>query len=254
MVRNSLGWTLGTIEHFVTPRNGKAVEIQALWYNALKIMQLLANRFNDPDQTEKYSTMAYKARVSFLEKFWNTEKGYLFDVVNGNESDSSLRPNQVIAPSLDFPLLDSAKNKRIVEVVWKRLWGEYGLKTLPETDPRYRGKYLGDWGSRDTAYHNGTVWAWLLGPFITAFLKTKSYEESWRSFAFKNFLQPLFRVQLSQAGLGTISEIFDGDAPHLPRGCIAQAWSIAEPLRAYVEDINFVRAFHEKEVLDSLIK
>jgi len=163
-----------------------------------------------------------------------------------------LRPNQLFSVSLDFPLLDRAKRASVVEVVWKRLWGEYGLKTLPEDDSRYVGNYLGDWGHRDSAYHNGTVWAWLLGSFTTAFLKTKNHEESWRNFAFKNFLQPLFSVQLSQVGLGTISEIFDGNKPHVPRGCIAQAWSVAEPLRAYVEDVTLTRPPHEKQVLQTI--
>ena len=241
-----------TIERFVTPRDGKAVEIQALWYNALKTMQLLAKRFNQPDKAEKYYRMAEKAKESFVEKFWNPEKGYLFDVVNKNGADSTLRPNQLFSVSLNFPLLGVDKRARVVDAVWKGLWGEYGLKTLPEDDSRYVGKYLGDWGQRDSAYHNGTVWAWLLGSFTTAFLNTKSHEDSWRKFAFKNFLQPLFQTQLSLAGLGTISEIFDGNKPHTPRGCIAQAWSVAEPLRAYVEDISFIRPPHEKQVLQTL--
>ena len=185
-------------------------------------------------------------------KFWNSKNGYLVDVVKNGEADLSLRPNQLIAASLDFPLLDGAKGERVVDVVWKRLWGTYGLKTLPENDSRYSGRYLGDWKHRDGAYHNGTVWAWLLGPFTTAFLRTKGHEESWRKFAYSNFLQPLFSRQLSLAGLGTISEIFDGDAPHLPRGCIAQAWSVAEPLRAYVEDVTLNRPPQEKEVLQTL--
>jgi predicted glycogen debranching enzyme len=243
-----------TIDGFVTPRDGKAVEIQALWYNALKIMQLLAKRFGQADKKKTYFRMAKKAKESFSEKFWNPKNGYLFDVVNKAGADSTLRPNQLIAASLDFPILDRTKRERVIDVVWKRLWGTYGLKTLPNSDPRYMGTYLGDWGHRDTAYHNGTVWAWLLGPLTTAFLKTKGHEESWRKFAFKNFLQPLFRIQLSQAGLGTVSEIFDGDAPHLPRGCIAQAWSVAEPLRAYVEDVALNRPSHEKDVLETLVR
>jgi len=241
-----------TIDQFVTPRDGKAVEIQALWYNALKTMQLLAKRFNQGDKAEKFQGMAEKARKSFSEKFWNPKKGFLFDAVNNDGADSTLRPNQLIAVSLDFPLLDSVKREKVVEAVWKNLWGTYGLKTLPDNDSRYIGEYLGDWGHRDSAYHNGTVWVWLLGPFTTAFLKTKNHEEYWRKFAFKNFLQPLFRVQFSQAGLGTISEIFDGDEPHLPRGCIAQAWSVAEPLRVYVEDVALNRPPHEKEILEIL--
>jgi predicted glycogen debranching enzyme len=241
-----------TVDQFVTPRDGKAVEIQALWYNALKTMQLLAKRFNQADKAENYEVMAEKARASFSEKFWNTKKGYLSDVVKNGAADSALRPNQIIAASLDFPILDRTKGERVVEAVWKRLWGQYGLKTLPETDPRYIGKYFGDWTQRDSAYHNGTVWAWLLGPFTTAFLKTKNHEESWRKFAFKSFLHPLFREEIHHAGLGTISEIFDGDAPHISRGCISQAWSVAEPLRAYIEDVAFFRPPHEREVLGNL--
>jgi predicted glycogen debranching enzyme len=241
-----------TIDGFVTPRDGKAVEIQALWYNALRIMQLLAKRFNQSDKAEEYRRMAEKAKTSFSQKFWNPKTGYLYDVVNHDGADSSLRPNQLITVSLDFPIIDMKRAEKIVDVVWKRLWGTYGLKTLPDDDPRYIGKYLGDWNHRDTAYHNGTVWAWLLGPFTTAFLKTKNHEDGWREFAFKNFLQPLFQEQILRAGLGTINEIFDGDEPHLPQGCISQAWSVAEPLRAYVEDVAFVRPAHEKEVLETL--
>jgi predicted glycogen debranching enzyme len=241
-----------TMDGFVTPRDGKAVEIQVLWYNSLKTMQLLAKRFNQADKTERFYGMAEKARKSFLDKFWNSKNGCLADVVKNGEADSTLRPNQLMAASLDFPLLDRAKSWSVVDVVWNRLWGAYGLKTLSETDPRYSGNYLGDWAHRDGAYHNGTVWAWLLGPFTTAFLKTKGHDEHWRKFVYSNFLQPLFSRQLSLAGLGTISEIFDGDAPHRPRGCIAQAWSVAEPLRAYIEDVTLIRPPHEKEVLQTL--
>ena len=242
-----------TPDRFVTPRDGKAVEIQALWYNALKTMQLLAKRFNQPNKTEKYRSLAENARASFSKKFWNPRKEYLFDVVGDSGADASLRPNQLIAVSLDFSIVDMEMAEKIVDVVWKRLWGTYGLKTLPDTDPRYIGNYLGDWNHRDSAYHNGTVWAWLLGSFTTAFLKTKKHEENWRKFAFKTFLQPLFQEQIQQAGLGTISEIFDGNEPHHPQGCISQAWSVAEPLRAYIEDVALVRPVYEKEVLASLM-
>ena len=242
-----------TPDRFVTPRDGKAVEIQALWYNALKTMQLLAKRFNQPNKTEKYRSLAENARASFSKKFWNPRKEYLFDVVGDSGADASLRPNQLIAVSLDFSIVDMEMAEKIVDVVWKRLWGTYGLKTLPDTDPRYIGNYLGDWNHRDSAYHNGTVWAWLLGSFTTAFLKTKNHEENWRKFAFKTFLQPLFQEQIQQAGLGTISEIFDGNEPHHPQGCISQAWSVAEPLRAYIEDVALVRPVYEKEVLASLM-
>ncbi|PVX26083.1 MAG: glycogen debranching protein, partial [Candidatus Bathyarchaeum sp.] len=241
-----------TPDRFVTPRDGKAVEIQALWYNALKTMELLAKRFNQPNKTEKYRSLAENARASFSQKFWNPRKEYLFDVIGDFGADASLRPNQLIAASLDFPIVDREMGEKIVDVAWKQLWGKYGLKTLPATDPRYMGTYIGDWNHRDSAYHNGTVWAWLLGPFVTAFLKTKKHEENWRKFAFKTFLQPLFQEQIQEAGLGSVSEIFDGDEPHLPQGCVSQAWSVAESLRAYVEDVAFVRPAHEKALLETL--
>jgi len=235
-------------DQFVTPREGKAVEIQALWYNALKTMQLLAARFDQKTEAETYSAMAEKARKSFTKEFWNGQSGCLFDVINDSEQDSSLRPNQMIAVALDFPMLDRAKEEKVVETVWRKLWGTYGLKTLPDDDPRYIGKYLGGWAHRNSAYHNGIVWAWLLGPFTTAFLKVKGYETQWRNFAFKNFLQPLFHEEVFRAGLGTVSEIFDGDSPHESRGCIAQAWSVAEPLRAFVEDVMLKRPPYERQV------
>jgi len=233
----------------VTPREGKAVEIQALWYNALKTMQLLATRFGEVEKAREYLSMAEKTRKGFVEKFWNPERNCLFDVVKDEQRNSSLRPNQTIAVSLDFTMLDNLKANQIVDLVQKRLWGVYGLKTLSEDDPRYRGRYQGDWTQRDQAYHNGTVWPWLLGPFVKAFLKLKNYEAEWRSFAFQNFLQPLFQEEIFGAGLGAVSEIFDGDSPHEPNGCIAQAWSVAEPLRAYVEDVLLKRPPYEQQIL-----
>jgi len=233
----------------VTPREGKAVEIQALWYNALKTMELLATRFNQKEQAEEYVVMAEKAKESFVKKFWNPQVGWLFDVVNDEQKDASLRPNQIIAVALDFSMLDKAKEEKIVEIVWKKLFATYGLKTLSEEDSRYVGKYLGNWNHRNNAYHNGTVWTWLLGPFTTAFLKVKNYEERWRVFALETFLQPLFQKETLQAGLGTISEIFDGDPPHTSRGGIAQAWSVAEPLRAFIEDVMLKRPPYERRIL-----
>ena len=233
----------------VTPRAGKAVEVQALWYNALKTMELLANKFEDRSEAEKYAQMAEKTRNSFIEKFWNVEKNYLFDVVSEYGRDDSLRPNQIIALALDFTMLDHVKNEKIVDIVHRELLTPYGLRTLARDDSKFIGVFAGDRRSRDRAYHNGTVWPWLLGPFTTAFLKTKGYAEYRREYALKNFLLPLFTEQVSKAGLGTISEIFDGEPPHMPRGCIAQAWSIAEPLRAYVEDVMQIRPKYEKDVL-----
>ncbi|MFQ6074069.1 MAG: amylo-alpha-1,6-glucosidase [Candidatus Bathyarchaeia archaeon] len=234
----------------VTPRDGKAVEIQALWYNALKTMQLLAVDFNQKEEAKKYSAMAEKARKSFLEKFWNSNEGCLYDVIQDEHKDSSIRPNQVIAAALDFIMLDNAKAEQVVETVWKRLWGRYGLRTLAPSDSRYKGRCKGDRRQRDRAYHNGTVWAWTVGPFVTAFLKTKKYAQKWRIFAFEDFLRPLFYEEIFRAGLGTISEIFDGDPPHEPDGCIAQAWSVAESLRAYIEDVTLKRPPYEQRILE----
>ena len=236
----------------VTPRAGKAVEVQALWYNALRTMEFLANRFGEKGEAEKYAQMAEKARKSFVEKFWNPERNCLFDVISEHGKDSSLRPNQIIAVALDFTMLGNDKKGRIVDVVQRELLTPYGLRTLARNDPSYIRVYEGDRKSRDRAYHNGTVWPWLLGAFTTAFLKTKGYAESRREYALKNFLTPLFTRQAFDAGLGTVSEIFDGESPHTPRGCVAQAWSIAEPFRAYVEDVMRFRPKYEKKVLQSL--
>jgi predicted glycogen debranching enzyme len=233
----------------VTPRDGKAVEIQALWYNALKTMELLAKHFGQTSEAQEYLEMAEKTKSSFLEKFWNPAEGYLYDVIKNDYQDSSLRPNQLIAVSLDFIMLNPEKMEKIIGAAWKNLWGKYGLRTLAPFHPDYHGKYEGNRTQRDYAYHNGTVWAWLTGPFTTAFLKTKRYLQKWRNFAFENFLKPLFQEATFKAGLGTISEIFDGEPPHEPRGCIAQAWSVAEPLRAYIEDVLLKRPPYEQRIL-----
>jgi predicted glycogen debranching enzyme len=236
----------------ITPRCGKAVEVQALWHNALRIMEILAKKFKEKSEAEKYAQIAEKAKENFVQKFWNAEKNYLFDFIGENGKDASLRPNQIIAVALDFTMLDKTKSERIVDVVQRELLTPYGLRTLARNDPKYVGVYVGDRKSRDKAYHNGTVWPWLLGPFTKAYLKTKSYADYRREYALKNFLSPSFTEQIFKAGLGTISEIFDGDPPHMPRGCIAQAWSIAEPFRAYIEDIMQIRPKYEGENLQVL--
>jgi predicted glycogen debranching enzyme len=234
----------------VTPREGKAVEIQALWYNSLRTMQLLASHFDQKEKADMYRLMAEKTKRSFLEKFVDSKKNFLFDVVIDNANkDNSLRPNQIMAISLDFTMLDKARAEQVVNTVWKELWTPFGLRTLSKADPRYFGKYNGGRYQRDRAYHQGTAWPWLLGPFVTAFLKLKNHETQWRSFAFETFLKPLFSGGLYRAGLGSISEIFDGDPPHEPRGCIAQAWSVAEPFRAYIEDVLFNRPRYEEQIL-----
>jgi predicted glycogen debranching enzyme len=237
----------------VTPREGRAVEIQALWYNALRVMELLARQFNQIVDVEKYAVMAEKAKKSFNEQFWDGERGFLADVVNDSDKDWCLRPNQLIASALDFCMLDKTKCKSIVDVVQRKLWGKYGCRTVDRVAPLYIGRYESDWARRNRAYHNGTVWAWLTGPFVTGFLKVYGYSKERRDFAFENFLKPLFLEEVYRAGLGTVSEIFDGDEPHLPRGCISQAWSVAEPLRAYIEDITQKKPPHEQKILENLV-
>ncbi|TET65500.1 glycogen debranching protein [Candidatus Bathyarchaeota archaeon] len=233
----------------ITPRAGKAVEVQALWYNTLKIMELLANKFQEKNEAGEYAQISEKTRKGFLEKFWNLKKDCLFDVVSEHGKDDSLRPNQIIAVALDFTMLDNVKGEKVVDVVHRELLTPQGLRTLSRNDPRYIGVYNGDRRNRDRAYHNGAVWPWLLGPFITAFLKTKGYAEYRREYALKNFLTPLFSKQNFSSGLGVFNEIADGEPPFTPRGCIAQAWSIAEPFRAYIEEIMQVKPKHERKVL-----
>jgi len=228
----------------VTPRIGKAVEIQALWYNTLKIIQLLASRFEEKCLAERCAEISTRTRMNFNRKFWNSQEGFLFDVV-GPSPDASLRPNQIIAAALDFTMLDKTKSEAVIEAVKRELLTPYGLRTLSKNDSRYRGYYSGDRRNRDLAYHNGTVWTWLLGPYITAYRKRRNIS----IYHLKNLLTSMFDKQIHQAGLGYISEVFDGDRPHVPRGCIAQAWSIAEPLRAYIEDVLWIRPRYEKDVL-----
>jgi predicted glycogen debranching enzyme len=225
----------------VTPRAGKAVEIQALWYNALQTMRLLAESFREKDLAEHYDAMANKAYESFNLRFWNQQLGCLYDVLEPSGVDASLRPNQVLAVSLDFQILDKIRWQSVVDVVDREFITQQGLRTLSRSDHRYIGKYVGDRASRDRAYHNGTIWPWLLGPYISAYLKTQNHSEPARQRIQQKLLVPFFSIGIQQAGLGTISEIYDADPPNTPRGCIAQAWSIAEPLRAYVEDVLLVK-------------
>ncbi|MBI3329023.1 MAG: amylo-alpha-1,6-glucosidase [Nitrospinae bacterium] len=219
----------------VTPRHGKAVEVQALWYNALRIMEHLVQRFEGEVSARRYHDMAEQAHWSFNQVFWNEADGCLYDVVAGDMRDASIRPNQIFAVSLPYTMLSHEHAKRVVERVIRDLLTPYGLRSLARDDPQYRGCYEGDPWSRDSAYHQGTVWTWLMGPFITAYLKVSGRTPDTRAQAVR-WLEG-FREHLRDAGLGQVSEIFDGDLPHRPRGCLAQAWSVAELLRAAVEDI-----------------
>lgn len=219
----------------VTPRSGKPVEIQALWYNALRIMEDLAARFEDEERRKQYSGLASLASETFNRVFWNKDLHCLYDVVEDGGPDRSIRPNQIFTVSLHYSMLSAERARAVVDTVERELLTPAGLRTLNPGDPRYRGTYQGDQRSRDSAYHQGAVWPWLLGPFISAYVKVNGGSEQARSRAHE--LLRGMEEHLTEAGLGQISEIFDGDAPHQPRGCFAQAWSVAEILRALCEDV-----------------
>ncbi|MBI1923731.1 amylo-alpha-1,6-glucosidase [Candidatus Poribacteria bacterium] len=219
----------------VTPRHGKPVEVNALWYNALKVMEALAQRFGEVDKSAQYAELARTAKGSFNRIFWNEETGCLYDCINGELRDASLRPNQLFAISLPHSVLAEERQRQVLDTVAQHLLTPFGLRSLSPSDEKYIGHYGGSPYHRDSAYHQGTVWAWLIGPFITAYVKVNGGTASARERA-KGYLTAL-TTHLKEAGVGSISEIFDGDPPHAPRGCIAQAWSIAEVLRAYVEEL-----------------
>jgi predicted glycogen debranching enzyme len=216
-----------------TPRHGKAVEINALWYNALRVMEQLAGKLGL--DAGAYTALAEVVRDSFKKVFWNEDGKYLYDVVNGDFSDDSVRPNQIFAVSLSYPVIAGAEARYCVKKVWKELYTAYGLRSLSPLSTQYRGHCTGDQFARDSAYHQGTVWAWLAGPFITAFAATLGKEPEYSGMTAR-LLEP-FRDHLQNACLGNISEIFDADEPLTPRGSYAQAWSVAEVLRAYTEHI-----------------
>jgi predicted glycogen debranching enzyme len=219
----------------VTPRSGKPVEIQSLWYNALCIMDDLAARFSDDDRRKKYSSLAALTSLTFNRTFWNEDARCLYDVVNGDALDGSIRPNQIFAVSLYHSMLSPERARAVLEKVEKELLTPVGLRTLNRSDARYRATYEGNQYSRDSAYHQGTVWPWLLGPFVSAYVRVNGGTAQARARA-HDFLRGI-EAHLGEACLGQISEIFDGDAPHHPRGCFAQAWSAAEILRALCEDV-----------------
>jgi predicted glycogen debranching enzyme len=220
-------------DRVVTPRRGKPVEIQALWYHALRIMEDLAGRFGQNTDREHFQALADRAQQSFPRLFWNETAGCLYDVVDGETRDASIRPNQIFAVSIPHKLLLPEKGRGVVAAVEQHLLTPYGLRSLAPSDPQYRGRYEGDVRSRDDAYHQGTVWPWLLGPFITAYLEVNGRSANSRKQA-TQWLEELRRY-MNDEGVGQIPEIFDGDAPQRSGGCIAQAWSVAEILRAAME-------------------
>jgi predicted glycogen debranching enzyme len=211
----------------VTPRMGKAVEINALWYNALRAMVGFAQRLGRP--TREWETLARQAQSGF-ERFWYEPGGYCHDVIDTSTGDDpTLRPNQIFAVSLPESPLSASRQRRVVDACARHLLTSHGLRTLAPSHPEYHGRYGGDQRSRDGAYHQGTIWPWLLGPFALAHRRVYGDADAARS-----FLAPLAH-HVADYGVGSIAEIFDGDAPFEPRGCIAQAWSVGETLRAWHE-------------------
>jgi predicted glycogen debranching enzyme len=215
----------------VTPRRGKAVEINALWYNALRVLEGWEEEMGDTARAAQVRAHGDRAFESFNRRFWYPEGGYLYDVVDGEDGhdDPACRPNQVFAISLPNPVLDRARWGAVMEVVHDRLLTPVGLRSLAPGHPDYRPTYEGDLRARDAAYHQGTVWAWLIGPYVDAWLKVHPGERAQA----RRCLEGLVR-HLNDFGMGTIAEVFDAEPPFTPRGCIAQAWSVAETLRSWI--------------------
>jgi len=224
-------------DFYSTPRTRKAVEIQALWYNALRIMSILSEKLGVNDE---YLSLSQKVKNSFNMNF---DKQY--DVID--TKDLSLRPNKIFLVSLDFSLINHDLQSKIVENIDKNLNTIFGLRTLSPNNPGFKGIYLDNY-DRDLSYHNGIVWPWLLGPFIKSFIKINNNEEKWRKYAYETYLKPMFDV-FGDNWDGSINEIYDGVPPYTPRGCITQAWSVAEILRTWVEDIENIRPLYENNYL-----
>lgn len=224
----NLSWMDAMIDNIpVTPRNGFQVEINSLWYNAICFMHELAVVMKDPIQSVLFPLIAL-VKKSFYDIFWNDSSQYLYDFVNDVEKNSAIRPNQIFAVSLPYSVLPTDLARIVVNIVKENLLTPYGLRTLAPSDKNYIGEYIGVMKVRDKAYHNGTVWPWLLGHFGEALIKVTSIEN-----AMEILLPVLNAIQnhLFESGIGTISEIFSGDAPHNPDGCISQAWSVGEIIR-----------------------
>jgi predicted glycogen debranching enzyme len=214
----------------VTPRRGKAVEINALWYNALRLQEKWLREEEGDDAARPMAEHAARARASFNRRFWHPDKGHLYDVVDGEAGDdASCRPNQVLAISLSCPVLDRARWEPVMSAVKERLLTPAGLRSLAPGEPAFVARYDGDLRARDAAYHQGTVWAWLIGPFVDAWLKVHPEDRA----GARRILEGLL-PHLGDACIGSISEVFDAEAPFTPRGCVAQAWSVAELLRCWI--------------------
>lgn len=213
-----------------TPRQGKPVEINALWYHGLCALAERC-RADNPEQAGQYIQLAERCRASFVNSFWNESGKYLYDVIRGEWKDMAIRPNQIFAVSLPHSPLDEEKQRFVLACVERELFTPYGLRSLARNHPAYAGRYQGGPYARDSVYHQGTVWGWLIGPYVEAFMRVNNYSSTAKKHMRKQ-LQPLVD-HLETGGLGTLNEIFDGDPPHTPRGTISQAWSVSELLRAW---------------------
>jgi len=212
----------------VTPRMGKPVEIQALWYNTLNIFSKLLEMNGQEEDARIVCIDANKAKKSFLQKFWFEEGHYLYDVIDEKENpDATLRPNQLFVISLPFALIEGEQAEAVLKIMEEQLYTPVGLKSLPKSDVHYVPVYGGDTYHRDSSYHEGTVWSWLLGPYIDALMKSESENKKAKA---KKVIED-FKYHLNEGCIGSVSEIFDADEPHHPRGCVAQAWGVAEILR-----------------------
>lgn len=218
----------------VTSRFGKPVEVSALWYSALCTMERFASDLKKDQDAENYHSLAERSRVSFNEKFWDESRGCLHDILLDGKGDGITRPNQIFAISLPFPVLNETRWRSLLGIVEAELLTPVGLRSLSPLDPAYKGVYSGTSKDRSLRYHQGTVWPWLLGPFVTAYAKV--FHSDLKTIGVIRELFTPFRKRMYEAGVGTVSEIYDGDPPHTARGCISQAWSVAELLRAYARD------------------
>jgi predicted glycogen debranching enzyme len=227
-----LTWMDAKVEDWVvTPRRGKAVEINALWYNALRLLERWLGEENRTPEADTYARYAEQVHASFNQRFWSDELGYLFDVVDGEQGDDpACRPNQIFAISLPHPVLAPERWPAVLEKVRAELLTPVGLRSLSRHHPDYKSRYFGDLRARDAAYHQGTVWGWLIGPFIDAWLKVHPDDRQ----GARQLLSGLL-AHLDTACVGSMSEIFDAEEPFTPRGCIAQAWTVAEVLRCWVK-------------------
>ncbi|HUJ09840.1 MAG TPA: amylo-alpha-1,6-glucosidase [Verrucomicrobiae bacterium] len=228
-----LTWMDVNVDGYIpTPRHGKPVEVNALWLNVLLMLAEMTEKLaRDIQSAVILRKLADQVAGSFMKAYWFADGGYLYDVIQGNFKDAAIRPNQIFAVSLPYSALDKAQQKAVFDVVTSQLLTPYGLRTLNPKNEKYCGKYAGNRWQRDCAYHQGTVWPWLIGAYCDAYAKVYGSGKVQRKEIAK-IIQPLLD-HLSSAGLGTVSEIFDGDFPHHPVGCFAQAWSVSELLRVY---------------------